>query len=163
MASGLVIAIIIGVIIISMGFAFYMYLLYQPNFIEVQAGEPIQVGPVKYIVGYEGEHTGNKDTQPEGTFFKIRITAENLDSETTILTGGQFFLLDESDKKYQAVYGKFSDEDLLTDLLELNVPVTWTTQFDIPYDEQEKYRIGILATKIQSSNDIGIVCVHNCN
>ncbi len=163
MASGLVIAIIIGVIIISMGFAFYMYLLYQPNFIEVQAGEPIQVGPVKYIVGYEGEHTGNKDTQPEGTFFKIRITAENLDSETTIMTGGQFFLLDESDKKYQAVYGKFSDEDLLTDLLELNVPVTWTTQFDIPYDEQEKYRIGILATKIQSSNDIGIVCVHNCN
>ncbi|MEE8178937.1 MAG: hypothetical protein V3T63_03060 [Nitrosopumilaceae archaeon] len=163
MASGLVIAIIIGVIIISMGFAFYMYLLYQPNFIEVQAGEPIQVGPVKYIVGYEGEHTGNKDTQPEGTFFKIRITAENLDSETTILTGGQFFLLDESDKKYQAVYGKFSDEDLLTDLLELNVPVTWTTQFDIPYDEQEKYRIGILATKIQSSNDIGIVCVQNCN
>lgn len=163
MASGLVIAIIIGVIVISMGFAFYMYLLYQPNFIEVQAGEPIQVGPVKYIVGYEGEHTGNKDTQPEGTFFKIRITAENLDSETTILTGGQFFLLDESDKKYQAVYGKFSDEDLLTDLLELNVPVTWTTQFDIPYDEQEKYRIGILATKIQSSNDIGIVCVHNCN
>ncbi len=163
MASGLVIAIIIGVIIISMGFAFYMYLLYQPNFIEVQAGEPIQVGPVKYIVGHEGEHTGNKDTQPEGTFFKIRITAENLDSETTIMTGGQFFLLDESDKKYQAVYGKFSDEDLLTDLLELNVPVTWTTQFDIPYDEQEKYRIGILATKIQSSNDIGIVCVHNCN
>ncbi len=163
MASGLVIAVIIGVIIISMGFAFYMYLLYQPNFIEVQAGEPIQVGPVKYIVGYEGEHTGNKDTQPEGTFFKIRITAENLDSETTIMTGGQFFLLDESDKKYQAVYGKFSDEDLLTDLLELNVPVTWTTQFDIPYDEQEKYRIGILATKIQSSNDIGIVCVHNCN
>jgi hypothetical protein len=163
MASGLVIAIIIGVIVISMGFAFYMYLLYQPNFIEVQAGEPIQVGPVKYIVGYEGEHSGNKDTQPEGTFFKIRITAENLDSETTILTGGQFFLLDESDKKYQAVYGKFSDEDLLTDLLELNVPVTWTTQFDIPYDEQEKYRIGILATKIQSSNDIGIVCVHNCN
>lgn len=163
MASGLVIAIIIGVLVISMGFAFYMYLLYQPNFIEVQAGEPIQVGPVKYIVGYEGEHTGNKDTQPEGTFFKIRITAENLDSETTIMTGGQFFLLDESDKKYQAVYGKFSDEDLLTDLLELNVPVTWTTQFDIPYDEQEKYRIGILATKIQSSNDIGIVCVHNCN
>lgn len=163
MASGLVIAIIIGVIVISMGFAFYMYLLYQPNFIEVQAGEPIQVGPVKYIVGYEGEHSGNKDTQPEGTFFKIRITAENLDSETTIMTGGQFFLLDESDKKYQAVYGKFSDEDLLTDLLELNVPVTWTTQFDIPYDEQEKYRIGILATKIQSSNDIGIVCVHNCN
>ncbi len=163
MASGLVIAVIIGVIIFSMVFAFYMYLLYQPNFIEVQAGEPIQVGPVKYIVGYEGEHTGNKDTQPEGTFFKIRITAENLDSETTILTGGQFFLLDESDKKYQAVYGKFSDEDLLTDLLELNVPVTWTTQFDIPYDEQEKYRIGILATKIQSSNDIGIVCVQNCN
>lgn len=163
MASGLVIAIIIGVLVISMGFAFYMYLLYQPNFIEVQAGEPIQVGPVKYIVGYEGEHSGNKDTQPEGTFFKIRITAENLDSETTRMSGGQFFLLDESDKKYQAVYGKFSDEDLLTDLLELNIPVIWTTQFDIPYDEQEKYRIAILATKIQSSNDIGIVCVQNCN
>ena len=163
MTSGLVIAVIIGVIVISIGFASYMYLLYQPNFIEVQAGEPIQVGPVKYIVGHEGEHSGNKDNRPEGTFFKIRLIAENLDSETTRMSGGQFFLLDESDKKYQAVYGKFSEEDLLSDQLEPNVPVTWTTQFDIPYDEQEKYRIGILPTKIQSSNDIGIVCVQNCN
>ena len=163
MASPLGIAVIVGVIVVSMVFASYMYFLYQPNFVQVQAGEPLQVGPVKYIVDHEGEHSGNKDTRPEGTFFKIRITAENLDSETTRMSGGQFYLLDETDKKYQAVYGEFSEEDLLADHLEPNVPVTWTTQFDIPYDEQEKYRIGILPTKIQSSNDIGIVCVQNCN
>ena len=39
---------------------------------------------------------------------------------------------------------------------------TRTTQFDIEYDEDAQYRIGILASKIQSSPDIGIVCVTNC-
>jgi len=47
-------------------------------------------------------------------------------------------------------------------LLEPNQPVSYTTQFDIPFDENKQYRIGILPTKEQASIDIGIICVTNC-
>ena len=59
-------------------------------------------------------------------------------------------------------FGDFSDEDLLRIWIEPNEPITRTTQFDIQYDEDAQYRIGILPSKIQSSPDIGIVCVTNC-
>ena len=71
-------------------------------------------------------------------------------------------MLKDSDKKHEAVFGDFSDEDLFNDNLKPNTQVTRTTQFDILYDEEKTYRIGILPTKEQSSNDIGIICVQNC-
>ena len=162
MTSYLMIGIIISGIIVSMGFGTYMYTEYQPNFIFAQSGQPIQVGPVVYTVEYIGEHSGDKDIQPKNIFFKIKITAENISAQPTFLSGGQFYLLDETEKKYSAVYGKFNDEDLFNDNLKPNVPVTRTTQFDILYDEDAKYRVGILPTKEQSSKDIGIVCIKNC-
>jgi len=162
MASIAIIAIVIGVIIASIGFASFMYYQYQPNFILVESGEPVQVGPVVYIIEPLGIHEGDSKTQADGEFFQIQINAENLDSEETRMSGGQFYLLDDADKKYIAVYGNFTEQDLLRDFLQPNMPVSWMTQFDIPYDEEMTYRIGILPTKIQSSRDIGIICVQNC-
>ena len=143
-------------------FATYMYWQYQPNFIRVNAGELVQVGPVMYTVEHIGEHNGNKDTKPEGIFFQIQITAENVDTKTTRMYGGQFYILYRDDNKYQAVYGDFSQEDLFNEHLEPHVPITRTTQFDIPYDDNMQYKIGILPTKEQASPDIGIICVQNC-
>jgi hypothetical protein len=115
-----------------------------------------------YTIEPLGIHDGDSDTKPEGKFFQIQIYAENLASEETRMGGGQFYLLDESDKKFQPVYGNFTDMDLFADKLQPNMPVTWMTQFDIPYDEEMTYRIGILPTKVQASRDIGIICVQNC-
>ena len=117
-----IIIIIAGAIVGSMVFASYMYLEYQPNFIRVESGQPVQVGPVIYTVESLGVHDGDSDTKPEGKFFQIQIYAENLDLEETRMSGGQFYLLDESDKKYQAVYGNFTDMDLLADKLQPNMP-----------------------------------------
>ena len=149
-------------IVISIGVAIYAYTLYQPTFVLANQGESIQVGPVKYVITYEGTHDGNEDTRPENTFLKIRIVAENVGTENTRMTGGQFYVLDENDQKLQPVYGEFSEEDLLNDVLEPNKPKTFTTQFDIDFDEEKKYRIGILPTKQQASSDIGMVCLLNC-
>jgi len=157
-----VMGIIIAGIAASIGFATYMYSEYQPNFITVQAGHPVQVGPVVYTVEHIGLHSGDKDIQPQEIFFQIRINAENVGSTTTLLSGGQFYLLDETDKKYRPVYGDFSEEDLFNDDLKPNETITRTTQFDILYDEEKIYRIGILPIKEQSSKDIGMVCVQNC-
>ena len=162
MASFVVIGVIIAAIAVSMIFATYMYYEYQPNFILVEAGVPIQVGPVVYTVSHVGLHEGDDDIKPENVFFKIQITAENVGSSNTLLSGGQFYLLDETDNKFRAVFGEFSDEDLFNDEIKPNEAITRTTQFDIPFDEENRYRIGILPTKEQSSNDIGIICVLNC-
>lgn len=156
------IVIIVAAIIISIGVAIAFYIEYQPNIITVNAGEPVQVGPVNYIVTHIGEHNGNKDNRPENTFFQIQIIVENTSDGTTRLTGGQFYILSENNVKHQAVFVNFSDVDLFNDILEPNIPVTWETQFDIPYDENMKYNIGILPSKAQASRDIGIVCVRNC-
>lgn len=162
MTSFATIGIIIAAIAASMVFATYMYNEYQPNFILVEAGQPIQIGPVIYTVEYLGMHEGDDDIKPNEIFFKIKIIAENVGSSTTLLSGGQFYLLDENDKKYRAVYGQFDNEDLYNDDLKPNESITRTTQFDIPFDDDMIYRIGILPTKEQSSKDIGIICVMNC-
>jgi hypothetical protein len=162
MTSFATIGIIIAAIAASMFFATYMYNEYQPNFILVEAGQPVQVGPIIYTVEHLGMHEGDDDIKPNEIFFKINIIAENVGSTTTLLSGGQFYLLDENDKKYRAVYGQFDSEDLYNDNLKPNESITRTTQFDIPFDEDMKYRIGILPTKEQSSKDIGIICVMNC-
>ena len=151
-----------AVIIVSIGFAIWSYLEWQPNFIYVNGGESVQVGPVKYIIEHIGEHNGDEKTSPEHTFVQISIIAENLGKESTRMNGGQFYILDENDAKVQPVYGNFSENDLLNDMLEQQVPVSFTTQFDIPYDENKQYRIGIKPTKEQASMDIGIVCIINC-
>ena len=162
MTSFVIIGIIIAGIATSMVFATYMFNEYQPNFILVEAGQPVQVGPIIYTVEHLGMHEGDDDIKPNEIFFKINIIAENVGSTTTLLSGGQFYLLDKNDKKYRAVYGQFDSEDLYNDNLKPNESITRTTQFDIPFDEDMKYRIGILPTKEQSSKDIGIICVMNC-
>ncbi len=162
MTSFVTIGIIIAGIAASMVFATYMFNEYQPNFILVEAGQPVQVGPIIYTVEHLGMHEGDDDIKPNELFFKISIIAENVGSTTTLLSGGQFYLLDKNDKKYRAVYGQFDSEDLYNDNLKPNESITRTTQFDIPFDEDLKYRIGILPIKEQSSKDIGIICVMNC-
>ena len=112
------IIIVIAIIIVSMGAAMYMYTQYQTNFIIGKMGEPIVVGPVEYAVSFDGTHKGSKETIPENTFVKIKIIAKNISNEDTRISGGQFYIVDEKQQKHQAVYGKFSADDLLDYLLE---------------------------------------------
>ena len=56
--AGLVIILIVVAVIGSMGFAFYMYNTYQPNLITGTEGDTITVGPVEYVITFEGTHSG---------------------------------------------------------------------------------------------------------
>jgi hypothetical protein len=78
------------------------------------------------------------------------------------MSGGQFHLIDEKRPDHEAVYGAFSPEDLIDDYLEPGKPVSWTTQFDVPYDEEEQYKILIRPTKQQETLDTAIICITNC-
>lgn len=156
------IVVVVAAIVASMGIALYFYGEYQSEIAHVGAGEPITVGPVRYVVEYEGTHEGDEDTVPENVFVKIRIRATNLGDEETRMSGGQFYIVDEEGAKTLPVYGAFSDEDLLDYYLQPGRESAWTTQFDVPFDEGEQYSIGIVPTKVQSSMDIGVVCILNC-
>ena len=155
------IILIIGGIIASIIVSMFAYVEYQPNFILADAGQYIQVGPVKYAIEYEGIHKGDKETVPKHDFLKIRIFAENTSDDLTRISGGQFYLIDENDSRIQPTFGNFS-EDLLNEQLEPHKEISRTTQFDIEFDEGKQYKIGIRPTKDQKSTDIGIICIINC-
>lgn len=153
---------VMGGIVASMAVALYAYDLYQPRIVHAAAGEPLEVGPVRYVIEYDGTHEGDEETRPEGTFLKIRIKAVNKGFEDTRMSGGQFYVIHENGSRAQPVYGGFSDEDLLDATLRPGYESTWTTQFDVPLEEGASYQIGIRPTKEQESLDIGMVCLLNC-
>ena len=140
-----------------------MYTEYQTNLIQTVAGETVTVGPVDYIVTFEGTHEGSKEVQPEHTFVKIGIVAKYAGEDKTLLSGGQFFIVDTNNRKHEPIYGEFSSKDLLLEWLEPNKPVEKTTQFDIPFDEEKQYHIIIRPQKDQSSSDVAQICLLNCN
>ena len=160
--AGIGVVIVIGAIIASMAAAMYMYTQYQTNYIESVAGEMVTVGPVEYVVTFEGTHEGNKEVMPENTFVKIGITAKNIGDEKTLLSGGQFFIIDEKEVKHEAVYGEFSSKDLLIEWIEPGKSIERTTQFDIPFDEENPYKIIIRPQKEQSSVDTASICITEC-
>lgn len=156
------IVIIIGAIIASIAVANFAYTQYQTNYIETTVGETVKVGPVEYIITFEGTHEGSKEVKPENTFVMIGITATNVGDENTLLSGGQFYIIDEKDQKHEAVYGEFSTIDLLLEGLDPNESVEKTTQFDIPFDEEKQYKIIIRPQKDQATVDTASICLINC-
>ena len=162
--AGFVVIMIIGGIIVSMGAGMYMYSQYQTNYITAIAGDTITVGPVEYVITFEGTHNGSEEIRPENTFVMIGITAKNTSDEKTLLTGGQFYIVDEKDQKHEAIYGEgeFSSKDLFIEWLEPNKPIEITTQFDISFDEESQYKIIVRPQKEQSTVDTAVVCITNC-
>ncbi|AFS82681.1 DUF4352 domain-containing protein [Candidatus Nitrosopumilus sediminis] len=160
--GGIGVVIVIGAIIASMGFAMIMYTQYTTNFIESTVGETVTVGPVEYMVTFEGTHEGSKQVTPENTFVMIGITAKNIGDEKTLFSGGQLYIVDEKEQKHEAVYGEFSSKDLLLEWLEPDQSIERTTQFDIPFDEEKQYKIIIRPQKDQSTVDTALICITNC-
>jgi len=160
--AGFVVVMIIGGIIVSMGAGMYMYSQYQTNYISAVTGDTITVGPVEYVITFEGTHQGSEEVVPENVFVMIGISAKNITNEKTLLTGGQFYIVDEKDQKHEAIYGEFSSKDLFIEWLEPNKPIEITTQFDIPFDEESQYKIIVRPQKEQSTTDTAVVCITNC-
>jgi len=160
--GGVGLVIVIGAIIGSMGLAMFMYTQYQTNYIESSVGNVVTVGPVEYVVTFEGTHEGDKETVPENTFVMIGVTAKNVGEEKTALSGGQLYLIDERDQKHKAVFGEFSAKDLRIVGLDPGKPIEVTTQFDIEFDEEIQYKIVIRPQKDQSTVDTASICLTNC-
>jgi len=174
------------IIISSIGIAFYFYS--QETYREVvtsDLGEATVIGDVKFDIQFvatyeflektkgftdfeqtqieQGLTEGTSET-PEGKYFQIQITAENKGSETTTLTGGQFHLYDDKNTRYGAAFVGYGEDELSVIELEPNKAVTVTTQFDIPFDDEMEYKVGIVPNRfgLQTSQEIAFICIKNC-
>ena len=185
--AGIGTLIMLGIVIGSICISMHLFLGEQVVDITGESGGSITVGDVEFSVNHIGnyeilektkEYTEIEKTQAvkglatseiaEGVYFQIQITAHNIGTETVRFTGGQFYLFDIDNKKYDAVFIGYdspdgTDELSVVDILP-NSSITVTTQFDIPYDEGMKYTVGIIPDRfgLQDSQERGFICIRNC-
>ena len=175
--------------IVGGSICFSMYWFLDEQFVDIigESGGSVTVGGVEFYVNHIGnyeileknkEYAEIEKTQEtkglatsemaEGVYFQIQITAHNIGTETVRFTGGQFHLYDIDNTKYDAVYigydtSEGTEELSVVDLLP-NGSITVTTQFDILYDDEMKYSVGIIPDRfgLQDSQERGFICIKNC-
>ena len=97
--------------------------------------------------------------------FQIQVTAENKGDEIVRFTGGQLHLYDDSNKRFSPTFVGYGDNELSLIDLKPQKAVTLTTQFDIDYDEEMQYRVGIVPNRhgMEGTQEIAFVCIKNCS
>jgi hypothetical protein len=175
----------IGIVIASISVSMIIFWESQTTSKFSEYGDVIKVGDVKFDVQYVTNHEILKKNKmyaefeklyakkglidesneiPEGVYFQIQITANNIGNETIELTGGQFFLYDINNKKHEAKFIGYGENELTMLKLEPNNPITVTTQFDVQYDDEMKYTVGIIPNRygLQDVQEMAFICVKNC-
>jgi len=185
--AGIGTVIMLGIVIGSICVSMYLFLDGQIVTITGEPGNSITVGNVEFNIIHIGNYESLEKTKEykelektqaikglatsdiaEGVYFQIQITAHNIGAETVRFSGGQFYLFDINQEKYDAVFIGYAGSDIIEELSRVDLlpgsSVTVTTQFDIPYDEEMKYTIGILPDRfgLQDSQERGFVCIKNC-
>jgi hypothetical protein len=179
--------IMLGIVIGSISVSMYLFLDGQMVTITGEPGNSITVGNVEFNIIHIGnyeilektkEYKEIEKTQAikglatsemaEGVYFQIQITAHNIGSKTVKITGGQIYLYDINQEKYDAVFVGYAGSDIIEELSAIDLlpdsSVTVTTQFDIPYDDKMQYTVGILPDRfgLQDSEERGFICIKNC-
>ena len=99
---------VIGGILISIMVGVYAFDQAKTVPVYAVAGELIQVGPVSYVIEYDAMHKGNEITNPEYSYYQIKIHAKNTGSEKTRISNSQFSMTSENLAKKSPVYSNFS-------------------------------------------------------
>ena len=174
---------LLGLVIGSVSVSMFFFIDNMTIDVTSESGEHVQVGDIKFDVQFVSNYEilekkseylefekdlitkgiSSSET-PDGIYFQIQIIAHNMGTETVRITGGQFHLYDSNNMKYDAVFIGYGEGELSLIDLEPNSSITVTTQFDIPYDDQMEYRVGIIPDRygLQDYQERGFVCVKNC-
>ena len=178
--------IMLGIVVGSICISLSLFLDERLIDITEESGDAVTVNNVEFNISYIGNYESLEKTEEykklektqvvkglatseiaEGVYFQIQITAHNIGAETVRFSGGQFYLFDINQEKYDAVFIGYADSGIeelsVIDLLPDSY-VTVTTQFDIPYDDKMQYTVGILPDRfgLQDSEERGFVCIKNC-
>ena len=179
--------IVIAIIFTLIGVSFYFYSFEVLTDVKVSSfGEPVQVGDIMFEIQYVAnfEFLGKtkefkiaeqseidrglieaSNEKPTHTYFQIQVTAENKGDEIVRLTGGQLHLYDDSNTRFSPVFIGYGETELSLVDLEPQKAVTLTTQFDIEYDEEMQYRVGIVPNRhgMDGTQEIAFICIKNCS
>jgi len=159
--------IMLGIVVGSICISLYLFLDEQLVDITEELGDSVTVNNVDFNISYIGNYESLEKTEEykeiekpqaikglatseiaEGVYFQIQITAHNIGAETVRFSGGQFYLFDINQEKYDAVFIGYAGSDIIEELSRVDLlpgsSVTVSTQYDIPYDEEMKYTVGIL-------------------
>ena len=175
--------VILGIVICSISVSMFFFVDNLIIDVTSESGESIQISDVEFDIQFVSTYEilekkseyiefekdlvtkgiSSSET-PDGIYFQIQITAHNMGTEAVRITGGQFHLFDTNNTKYDAVFIGYGEGELSLIDLEPNSSITVTTQFDIPYDDQMEYRVGIIPDRygLQDYQERGFVCVKNC-
>jgi len=179
--------IMLGIVVGSICISLSLFLDERLVDITEESGDSVTVNNVEFNIRYIGNYESLEKTEEykelektqvvkgletseiaEEVYFQIQITAHNIGTETVRFTGGQFYLFDINQEKYDAIFIGYAGSDIIEELSRVDLlpgsSVTVTTQFDIPYDEEMKYTVGILPDRfgLQESQERGFVCIKNC-
>ena len=179
--------IMLGIVVGSICISLSLFLDERLIDITEESGDAVTVNNVEFNISYIGNYESLEKTEEykelektqaikglatseiaEGVYFQIQITAHNIGTETVRFTGGQFYLFDINQEKYDAIFIGYAGSDIIEELSRVDLlpgsSVTVTTQFDIPYDDQMKYTVGIIPNKfgLQDSQERGFICMQNC-
>ena len=179
--------IMLGIVVGSICISLSLFLDERLVDITEESGDSVIVNNVEFNISYIGNYESLEKTEEykelektqaikglatseiaEGVYFQIQITAHNIGAETVRFSGGQFYLFDINQEKYDAIFIGYAGSDIIEELSRIDLlpgsSVTVTTQFDIPYDEEMKYTVGILPDRfgLQESQERGFVCIKNC-
>ena len=179
--------IMLGIVVGSICISLSLFLDERLIDITEESGDAVTVNNVEFNISYIGNYESLEKTEEykklektqvvkglatseiaEGVYFQIQITAHNIGAETVRFSGGQFYLFDINQEKYDAIFIGYAGSDIIEELSRVDLlpgsSVTVTTQFDIPYDEEMKYTVGILPDRfgLQESQERGFVCIKNC-
>ena len=179
--------IMLGIVAGSISISLFLFLDERLVDITEESGDSVTVNNVEFNISYIGNYESLEKTEEykeiektqaikglatseiaEGVYFQIQITAHNIGAETVRFSGGQFYLFDINQEKYDAIFIGYAGSDIIEELSRVDLlpgsSVTVTTQFDIPYDEEMKYTVGILPDRfgLQESEERGFVCIKNC-
>jgi len=179
--------IMLGIVVGSICISLSLFLDERLVDITEESGDSVTVNNVEFNISYIGNYESLEKTVEykelektqvvkglatseiaEEVYFQIQITAHNIGTETVRFTGGQFYLFDINQEKYDAIFIGYAGSDIIEELSRVDLlpgnSVTVTTQFDIPYDEEMKYTVGILPDRfgLQESEERGFVCIKNC-
>jgi len=130
-----------------------------PKIAEYDEGETAKVGGIAFQIKYLG--TGdNIGIEPNGTFFVIQITAENLMTNPLTINKNQFILLDDQGRLYGTT--GIGQNELQEEEINPNVPVILNARFDIQYDDKSRYRLAIMPLEEHEEKNPAVICVKKC-
>jgi len=130
-----------------------------PKITEYEEGETARVGGIAFQIKYLG--TGDDvGIKPNGTFFVIQITAENLMTKPLTINRNQFILLDDQGRLYGAT--GIGQNELQEEEINPNVPVILNARFDIQYDNESRYRLAIMPLEEHEEKNPAVICVKKC-